>query len=123
MNKKIYYGVFISLWGIILILRTIGLIDISLQSFWPLFIIIPSLRIILYEKKNSYAYITLIAGLMILLVTNDIIDYEIMMALVKPFIVLTLGAFLILSGLEKIKKINKSKALSKGFFFSIIINV
>lgn len=104
MNKKIYYGVFISLWGIILILRTIGLIDISLQSFWPLFIIIPSLRIILYEKKNSYAYITLIAGLMILLVTNDIIDYEIMMALVKPFIVLTLGAFLILSDLEKNKK-------------------
>lgn len=105
MNKKIYYGFFLCLWGLLLVLRTTRIITISLNSFWPLFIIIPSLRVILYEKKNSYAYITLVVGIMLLLASNNIVDYEIMKALIKPFTVLTFGAFLIISGLENNKKI------------------
>lgn len=99
MNKKIYYGTFIFIWGLLLVLRTIGIITIPFNSFWPLFIIIPSLRVILYEKKRSYAYVTFVIGIMLLLTANEIVDYEIISALLKPFTILTIGAFLILSGL------------------------
>lgn len=103
MNKKIYYGIFFSLWGLILIASTLGFINVDLSTWWPLLITIPSLRIVLFEKKKSMASLIFVISIMLLLVSNHIIEREIIIKLIMPFTILTIGCLLLIGGITKNK--------------------
>jgi len=111
------------LWGIVLII--IGLIfglnaleithiDIFFNGWWTLFIIVPCFIDLFKEKDKTGNIIGIIIGILLLLGTNNIIDFSIIWKLMFPIALVTFGLSLIFKDTingkikKEMKKINEN---------------
>lgn len=79
--------------GVIYILSAFGIADvnISLDGWWTLFIIIPSLDGVLTSKDKTWSIISLAVGIILLLAAQNVFEYDMLWRLIVPLIIILIG--------------------------------
>lgn len=79
--------------GVIYILGAFGIADIniSLDGWWTLFIIVPCLNGVISSKDKTGNLIGLAVGVMLLLAAQDVFEYDMILKLIVPVIIIALG--------------------------------
>ena len=74
----IVFGALLVALGVIYILGAFGIADIniSLDGWWTLFIIIPCLNGVLTDKDKTGSLVGLAVGVMLLLAAQDVFEYD-----------------------------------------------
>ena len=118
MNKtsNILWGILLIVLGLIFGLNALDIthINIFFNGWWCLFIIVPCFIDLFKEKDKTGNIIGLTIGVLLLLGTNDIIDFSLIWKLMFPIALVIFGLSLIfkdtISGKVKkeIKKLNKN---------------
>ena len=92
------FGALLVAGGVLYALNVLGMTDIkfSLDGWWTLFIIVPSVSGIISGRDKSGGLIGLLIGVLLLLGARDIIDYDIVWQLTAPIIVVVIGVKLII---------------------------
>jgi predicted membrane protein len=104
--KEIVIGVIVVLLGILLLLKSLGIIEnfnIFFDGWWTLFIIIPAIIGFISDKDKTTDLIALIVGVLLLLGARDIVSYKMIGKLILPIIVIIIGLSLIFTSLFKPK--------------------
>lgn len=103
--------------GLILGLNAFGITNINLffSGWWTLFIIIPSLVGLINDKDKTSSLIFLIIGVWLFLAERDLIEYELLVKLLLPVILISIGLLLVFKDVLSIngKEIKKIKANNK----------
>lgn len=83
--------------GVVAALNVFGVanINFSLDGWWTLFIIIPSVSGLLTSKDKAGSLIGLGFGVMLLLAARDVIDYDMVWKILVPVIIVALGVKII----------------------------
>ena len=115
--NRILWGIVLILLGVIIGMNSLGIaeIDIFFKGWWTLFIIIPNF-IGLFNKRESLTgnIIGLIIGITLLLVSLEIMSWNLVSSLIIPFILIIIGLKMVLNSTfnnqvsEKIKNFNKN---------------
>lgn len=108
--------------GLILGLNTFGITNINLffSGWWTLFIIIPSLVGLINDKEKTSSLIFLIIGVWLFLAERDLIEYELLIKLLLPVILISIGLLLVFKDVlsingKEIKKINANNKESNNY--------
>ena len=92
--NRILWGIVLILLGVIIGMNSLGIaeIDIFFKGWWTLFIIIPNF-IGLFNKRESLTgnIIGLIIGITLLLVSLEIMSWNLVSSLIIPFILIIIG--------------------------------
>ena len=123
--KGALLGVILVCIGIILCLNEFGVtdIDIFFKGWWTLFIIVPSLMSIFSDKEKTGGIIGLFIGVILLLSVNDVIDFDIILKLIFPAILVCIGLSIISKNIvnkdvsKKIDELNE-KSIKGGTYCS-----
>lgn len=122
-SSKTIWGIILIIIGLILGLNALNITNINIffDGWWTLFIIIPSL-IGLLEDKNSKTdnIIGLTIGISFLLAAQNIIKIELILKLIIPFILVSIGISLVFGNKLKNKVTEKIKNTSTKNFENII---
>lgn len=121
--KNLIWGLILILFGIILALKSLGLLSINIffKGWWTLFIIVPSFISLFTEKDKTGSVILVIIGLALLVGVNDIVSFDLIWKLLLPIIIIVFGLSLIFKeevtkALTKtVKKINDSEEIYATF--------
>lgn len=107
--SKVLWGVLFVIFGIIVGLNVLGLADIEIffDGWWTLFIIVPSIIGIFSDDDKKGALFGLIIGIVLLLVSRDVISFGLIMKLLFPFILVMIGLSIIWDAAFDDKKKNK----------------
>ena len=110
---KYIIGFLVIFIGLILGLNAFGITNINLffSGWWTLFIIIPSLVGLINDKDKTSSLIFLIIGVWLFLAERDLIEYELLVKLLLPVILISIGLLLVFKDVlsingKEIKKIN-----------------
>lgn len=99
MKKRdnVMWGIILIILGIILAGKTTGLynIDIFFKGWWTLFIIIPSIIGLINDKDKKDDILLLVVGVVLLLESRNIIDFDMIWELLLPLGIIYLGLSLI----------------------------
>lgn len=114
--ENVFWGSVLILIGVIVALNSFGITDIDLffSGWWTLFIIIPSLFGIIKDSTKTGNYIALVIGLVLLLSSQNILDFENVTKLIFPAILVICGVSFIFKDTiqtgvtEKIKELNST---------------
>ena len=108
--------------GLILGLNAFGITNINLffSGWWTLFIIIPSLVGLINDKEKTSSLIFLIIGVWLFLAERDLIEYELLIKLLLPVILISIGLLLVFKDVlsingKEIKKINSNNKESNNY--------
>ena len=108
--------------GLILGLNAFGITNINLffSGWWTLFIIIPSLVGLINDKEKTSSLIFLIIGVWLFLAERDLIEYELLIKLLLPVILISIGFLLVFKDVlsingKEIKKINANNKESNNY--------
>jgi len=104
--KEIIIGIVVVLLGVLLLLKSLGVIDnfnIFFDGWWTLLIIIPAIIGFISDKDKTTDLIALITGILLLLGARDIVSYKMVGKLILPIIVIIIGLSLIFTNLFKPK--------------------
>lgn len=108
--------------GLILGLNAFGITNINLffSGWWTLFIIIPSLVGLINDKEKTSSLIFLIIGFWLFLAERDLIEYELLIKLLLPVILISIGLLLVFKDVlsingKEIKKINANNKESNNY--------
>ena len=108
--------------GLILGLNAFGITNINLffSGWWTLFIIIPSLVGLINDKEKTLSLIFLIIGVWLFLAERDLIEYELLIKLLLPVILISIGLLLVFKDVlsingKEIKKINANNKESNNY--------
>lgn len=108
--------------GLILGLNAFGITNINLffSGWWTLFIIIPSLVGLINDKEKTSSLIFLIIGVWLFLAERDLIEYELLIKLLLPVILISIGLLLVFKDVlsingKEIKKINENNKESNNY--------
>lgn len=108
--------------GLILGLNAFGITNINLffSAWWTLFIIIPSLVGLINDKEKTSSLIFLIIGVWLFLAERDLIEYELLIKLLLPVILISIGLLLVFKDVlsingKEIKKINANNKESNNY--------
>ena len=84
--------------GVIYILGAFGIadIEISLDGWWTLFIIIPCLNGLFTSKAKFGNFIGFAVGILLLLASQDVFEYDMVWKIIVPLIIIMLGIKLII---------------------------
>ena len=104
---RIIIGAILIAYGVIYILGAFGIADIniSLDGWWTLFIIIPCLNGLFASKDKSGNFIGLAFGVLLLLAAQDLFEYDMIWKIIVPVIIIMLGIKLIVKSTSPQKKI------------------
>lgn len=114
---KILWGFVLIFIGIILALNTLEITNINLffDGWWTLFIIIPSLIGLFNDKDKTGNIIGIIIGVLLLLACQKLIDFELILKLMLPIILIMIGISFIFKDIlnssvkKQIKKLNNNQ--------------
>lgn len=108
--------------GLILGLNAFGITNINLffSGWWTLFIIITSLVGLINDKEKTSSLIFLIIGVWLFLAERDLIEYELLIKLLLPVILISIGLLLVFKDVlsingKEIKKINANNKESNNY--------
>ena len=113
-SKNIILGVVIILIGVILLLKSFGVIDhlhIFFKGWWTLFIIVPAVIGLLTEKDKTGDIIALIIGVLLLLGVRDIVDFSLIGKLILPIILIIIGLSILFKDTIQTKVKDKMKEI------------
>lgn len=104
---RIIIGIILVVCGAVYILGAFGIaeVDISLDGWWTLFIIIPCLNGLFTSKDKFGNFIGLAVGVFLLLAAQDVFDYDMVWKIIVPIIIIMLGIKLIVKSTSPQKKI------------------
>ena len=120
--SKIIWGVILVVIGIIFALNSLGIasINIFFKGWWTLFIIVPCFIGLFKEGSKTGDIIGLIIGIILLLAARGIITFGLVLKLIIPIILISIGISLIFGDTFK-KRINeKIKEVNDDDFDNII---
>ena len=118
------------LWGIVLIvigiifgLNALDIADINIffDGWWTLFIIVPCFIDLFTEDEKTGSIIGLVIGVCLFLCCQEILDFEIILKLIVPVILVIIGVSLIFKDTmktkikEEINKLNKKNPNSNEY--------
>ena len=110
--KKIMSGLFLILIGVVLALNAFNITHINLlfNGWWTLFIIIPCVYGLFFNNDKVGNLIGLLAGVFLLLAANGLVEYKLILKLILPLILISLGISYIIGCFNtfKVKSINVS---------------
>ena len=120
--NRILWGLVFIVLGVIIALNVFNIIDFNIffRGWWLVFIIVPCF-IGLFDNTNESKMgniVGLVIGLLLLLMCNNLIRFDIIIKLFIPAIFVIIGLYLILGSTinskvkEKIKNINKDNLVS-----------
>lgn len=119
MNQisKNLWGVIFIIVGVVLGLNALNITQINLffKGWWTLFIIVPCFINLFDEKEGKTSNIIgLLIGIALLMACQDIIQFEIILKLMVPFILVAIGISFLFSNTLKGKITEKIKNLTPG---------
>ncbi len=96
-SNKIIWGIVLVIAGILLAVNSLGIanIDIFFDGWWTLIIIIPCLIGFFTDGDKTGSLIGLAVGVVLLLCSQNIIDWDLVSKLIVPVLVVIVGAKLI----------------------------
>lgn len=114
--KNILWGIILIVVGVILGLNSLGItnIDIFFDGWWTLFIIVPCFIGLITNKDKTGDIIGLVVGVLLLLASQDIIDFDVILKLLLPIILIILGVSFIFKNSFNNKVNDEIKKLNKG---------
>ncbi len=109
MVSNYIWGLFLILVGVVLGLNAFGVTNINLffDGWWTVFIIVPSLNGLIKGEDRTGALIGLIIGLFLLLSCQDVIDFNLIIKLLIPVILVVIGLSIIFK--DKVKDVAVKK--------------
>ena len=125
MNKisNVLWGIILIIIGIILWLNALEITNIIVffDGWWTLFIIVPSINGIIKDKDKVGNIFGLFIGIAVLLICQNIIDFDLLWKLIIPTALILVGLSLIFKSntmgkiKKEINKITKSKTIDKSY--------
>ena len=114
---NVLWGIFFIIIGLIFGGNALGItdIDIFFDGWWTLAIIVPCFIRLFKDKEKTASIIGLIIGVTLLLGCQDIIDFDLILKLALPTILVVLGLSMIFKDAlggkvnDEIKKLNKKR--------------
>lgn len=100
---RIIIGAILIACGVVYILGAFGIADIniSLDGWWTLFIIIPCLNGLFTSKDKFGSFIGFAVGVLLLFAAQDVFEYDMVWKIIVPFIIIMLGIKLIVKSCRK----------------------
>lgn len=122
-NSNILWGIILVIIGIILGLNALEITNINIffDGWWTLFIIVPSANGILKDKDKVGNIFGLFIGLSLLLICQNVIDFDLLWKLAVPIALILVGLSIIFKSKtagtikKEINKITNSKAKDKSY--------
>lgn len=107
-TSKILWGIVLIVLGLFIGLKSMGYIDFDIffDGWWTLFIIVPSFIGLFKKDERFSSFIFLIIGILLLLMCNDVIDFDNIRKLILPAILVIIGLSLLFKGSSN-KKVEK----------------
>lgn len=123
-SSSLIWGLVLIAAGIIIGGNTLNLFDVDIffDGWWTLFIIIPCFVNLFTEKDKTGSIIGLLIGVLLLLSCLNILDFDLVLRLFFPIIIIVIGLSMIFKNLfdkevnESIKKINTKLNSKDGVF-------
>lgn len=111
--KNIILGIILVLVGVWFGLYATGVVKVNLlfDGWWTLFIIIPSFLGLFDEDGRTGSLIGLFVGILLLLSCQDVLNFDIVLKLIVPCVLIVTGLSFIFKGKIKTKNIENVKAV------------
>lgn len=111
--KNIILGIILVLVGVWFGLYATGVVKVNLlfDGWWTLFIIIPSFLGLFDEDGRTGSLIGLFVGVLLLLSCQDVLNFDIVLKLIVPCVLIVTGLSFIFKGKIKTKNIENVKAI------------
>lgn len=111
--KNIILGIILVLVGVWFGLYATGVVKVNLlfDGWWTLFIIIPSFLGLFDEEGRTGSLIGLFVGVLLLLSCQDVLNFDIVLKLIVPCVLIVTGLTFIFKGRIKTKNIENVKAV------------
>lgn len=108
--NRIVWGLALLAISAVLILNAFGItnIEIFFDGWWTLFIIVPCLVGLFTGNDKSGNLIGLLIGVFLLLICQDVFDFDILWKLIVPVIIAIFGIKMILGGIGRNRGVIKS---------------
>lgn len=108
---KIIIGAILIACGVVYILGAFGIADIniSLDGWWTLFIIVPCLNGLFTSKDKFGNFIGLAVGVLLLLAAQDAFEYDMIWKIIVPIIIIMLGIKMIVKSTPHKDKIDNAE--------------
>lgn len=99
-KENVVWGILLVVLGCIFGLNALGLakINIFFEGWWTLFLIVPAIVGLIKDSDKTGDIILLLVGIFLLLVTRDVIDFEIFWKLLFPVVLVIIGISCIFKG-------------------------
>ncbi len=122
-TNNIFWGIALIVIGIILGLNAFEITNINIffDGWWTLFIIIPCCLGIVNDDDKIGHIFGLFIGLALLLICQNIIDFELILKLILPVILVFMGLSLIFKNKittnikKEVKKLSEKKKINKSY--------
>ena len=113
--KNIILGIILIVVGVWFGLYATGVVKVNLlfDGWWTLFIIIPSFLGLFDEDGRTGSLIGLFVGVLLLLSCQDVLNFDIVLKLIVPCVLIVTGLTFIFKGKIKIKNIENVKAVGE----------
>ena len=111
--KSIILGIILVLVGVWFGLYATGVVKVNLlfDGWWTLFIIIPSFLGLFDGEERGGSLIGLFVGVLLLLSCQDVLDFDIILKLIVPCVLIVTGLTFIFKGRTKTKNVENFKAV------------
>lgn len=113
--KNIILGIILIVVGVWFGLYATGVVKVNLlfDGWWTLFIIIPSFLGLFDEDGRTGSLIGLFVGVLLLLSCQDVLNFDIVLKLIVPCVLIVTGLSFIFKGKIKTKNIENVKAIGR----------
>ena len=113
--SNLLWGLFFIILGIILGLNALDITNINIffDGWWTLFIIIPCFIDLFKEEDKTGNIIGLVIGILLLLASNNLIDFVFIFKLIVPFILVMIGLSFLFKDTIKTKVKKEIKKIGK----------
>lgn len=103
--SNLLWGLFFVILGVILGLNALDITNINIffDGWWTLFIIIPCFIDLFKDEDKTGNIIGLVIGILLLLASNNLIDFDLIFKLMVPFILVMIGLSFIFKDTIKTK--------------------
>lgn len=120
---RIIIGLLLIACGVIYALGAFGIanVNVSLDGWWTLFIIVPCLNGLFTSKDKFGNFIGLAVGVLLLLAARDVFEYGMIWKIIVPIIIIMLGVKLIVKSIfpqEKNENVKKGQKECMAVFGS-----
>lgn len=117
------WGLVLVVIGIVLVGNATGLFNVNIffDGWWTLFIIVPCFIGLITDNEKTGSFIGLVIGVLLLLACQDVVDFDLILKLIFPIIILVIGLSLIIKNVsntefnDEIKKINQTNEVKEEY--------